>query len=144
MRVVVALGGNALLRRGQELSAEIQRENVRTACAALARVAAAHELVISHGNGPQVGLLALKGAAYGKVETYPLDVLDAQTAGMIGYMIEQELGNELPAKRHLATLLTMIEVDPADPAFKRPTKPIGPVYSAEEAARLESERGWAF
>ena len=144
MRVVVALGGNALLRRGQELSAENQRENVRTACAALAPVAAAHELVISHGNGPQVGLLALQGAAYGKVETYPLDVLDAQTEGMIGYMIEQELGNELPAKRHLATLLTMIEVDPADPAFKRPTKPIGPVYSADEAAKLESERGWAF
>ena len=144
MRVVVALGGNALLRRGQELSAENQRENVRTACAALAPVAAEHELVISHGNGPQVGLLALQGAAYQKVETYPLDVLDAQTEGMIGYMIEQELGNELPAKRHLATLLTMIEVDPADPAFQRPTKPIGPVYTADEAARLERERGWSF
>ncbi|HET7429151.1 MAG TPA: carbamate kinase [Gaiellales bacterium] len=144
MRVVVALGGNALLRRGQELSAENQRENVRTACVALAPVASAHELVISHGNGPQVGLLALQGAAYQKVETYPLDVLDAQTEGMIGYMIEQELGNELPAKRHLATLLTMIEVDPEDPAFGRPTKPIGPIYSAEEAARLESERGWSF
>jgi len=144
MRVVVALGGNALLRRGQELSAENQRENVRTACAALAPVAAEHELVISHGNGPQVGLLALQGAAYRQVETYPLDVLDAQTEGMIGYMIEQELGNELPAQRHLATLLTMIEVDPEDPAFRQPTKPIGPVYTAEEAARLESERGWAF
>src|SRR3954454_6176769 len=144
MRVVVALGGNALLRRGQELSAENQRENVRVACAALAPVAAEHELVISHGNGPQVGLLALQGAAYRQVETYPLDVLDAQTEGMIGYMVEQELGNELPAQRHLATLLTMIEVDPEDPAFQRPTKPIGPVYSADEAARLESERGWAF
>jgi carbamate kinase len=144
MRVVVALGGNALLRSGQEVSAENQRENVRIACRALAPVAAEHELVISHGNGPQVGLLALQGAAYRQVETYPLDVLDAQTEGMIGYMIEQELGNELPARRHLATLLTMIEVDPGDPAFSRPTKPIGPVYSAEEAATLESERGWAF
>jgi len=144
MRVVVALGGNALLRRGQELSAQNQRENVRTACAALAPVASEHELVISHGNGPQVGLLALQGAAYRQVETYPLDVLDAQTEGMIGYMIEQELGNELPARRHLATLLTMIEVDPEDPAFGRPTKPIGPIYSAEEAAKLESERGWSF
>ena len=117
---------------------------MRTACAALAPVAAEHELVISHGNGPQVGLLALQGAAYQKVETYPLDVLDAQTEGMIGYMIEQELGNELSAKRHLATLLTMIEVDPKDPAFQKPTKPIGPIYSAEEASKLEAEKGWAF
>ncbi len=144
MRVVVALGGNALLRRGQELSAENQRENVRVACAALAPIAAAHELVISHGNGPQVGLPALQGAAYGEVESYPLDVLDAQTEGMIGYMIEQELGNQLPSQRHLATLLSMIEVDPRDPAFQRPTKPIGPVYPAGEAEALEAERGWTF
>jgi carbamate kinase len=116
----------------------------RAACKALAPVALEHELVVSHGNGPQVGLLALQGSAYTAVDTYPLDVLGAQTEGMIGYMLEQELGNELPFERHLATLLTMIEVDPADPAFDHPTKPIGPIYDAAEAARLEQERGWAF
>lgn len=142
MRVVAALGGNALLRRGEALSAENQRANARAACKALAPVALEHELVVSHGNGPQVGLLALQGSAYTAVDTYPLDVLGAQTEGMIGYMLEQELGNELPFERHLATLLTMIEVDPADPAFGRPTKPIGPVYNADEAARLEREKGW--
>jgi carbamate kinase len=144
MRVVVALGGNALLRRGQDLTAENQRENARAACKALAPVAREHELVISHGNGPQVGLLALQGSAYTEVETYPLDVLGAQTEGMIGYIIQQELGNELPFERHLATLLTMIEVDAADPAFEDPTKPIGPLYDAEEARRLEAEKGWSF
>jgi carbamate kinase len=136
MRVVAALGGNALLRRGQDLTAENQRENARAACKALAAVALEHELVISHGNGPQVGLLALQGSAYTEVETYPLDVLGAQTEGMIGYIIQQELGNELPFDRHLATLLTMIEVDAGDPAFANPTKPIGPLYDADEAARL--------
>ena len=144
MRVVVALGGNALLRRGQALSAENQRVNAQAACKALAPVALEHELVVSHGNGPQVGLLALQGSAYTAVDTYPLDVLGAQTEGMIGYMLEQELGNELPFERQLATLLTMIEVDPADPAFDHPSKPIGPLYDAGEAARLEREKGWAF
>jgi carbamate kinase len=144
MRVVAALGGNALLRRGQALTAENQRENARAACKALAPVALEHELVISHGNGPQVGLLALQGSAYTEVETYPLDVLGAQTEGMIGYILQQELGNELPPERHLATLLTMIEVDAADPAFADPTKPIGPLYDAHEAAQLEAERGWSF
>src|ERR1044072_6271771 len=122
MRVVVALGGNALLRRGQPLTAEIQHANARAACRALAPVALEHELVVSHGNGPQVGLLALQGAAYPDVETYPLDVLGAQTAGMIGGMLEQELGNELPLERPLATLLTMIEVGGNDPAFADPTR----------------------
>jgi carbamate kinase len=144
VRVVAALGGNALLRRGEPLTAENQRANARAACKALAPVALEHDLVISHGNGPQVGLLALQGSAYTAVETYPLDVLGAQTEGMIGYIIQQELGNELPFERHLATLLTMIEVDAADPAFGNPTKPIGPVYSAEEAARLEAAKGWTF
>jgi carbamate kinase len=144
VRVVAALGGNALLRRGQELSAENQRENARAACKALAPVALEHELVISHGNGPQVGLLALQGSAYTAVDTYPLDVLGAQTEGMIGYMLQQELGNELPFEKHLATLLTMIEVDGADPAFDDPTKPIGPLYDSQEAARLAEEKGWAF
>jgi carbamate kinase len=144
MRVVAALGGNALLRRGQALSAENQRVNARAACKALGAVAREHELVISHGNGPQVGLLALQGSAYREVETYPLDVLGAQTEGMIGYILQQELGNELPLERHLATLLTMIEVEHDDPRFAEPTKPIGPLYDADEAGRLETEKGWSF
>jgi carbamate kinase len=142
MLVVTALGGNALLRRGEPLSAENQRANVRIAARALAPIAAEHQLVIGHGNGPQVGLLALQGAAYEKVEAYPLDVLGAQTEGMIGYMVEQELGNLLPFERPFATMLTMVEVDPDDPAFQNPTKFIGPVYGKEEAGRLAEEKGW--
>jgi carbamate kinase len=142
MRILVALGGNALLRRGEPLTSAAQRANVRLAAAALAPLAAEHELVISHGNGPQVGLLALQAAAYTEVDPYPLDVLGAQTEGMIGYMIEQELGNLLPVEVPLATVLTQVEVAPDDPAFDNPTKPIGPLYSAEEAERVASERGW--
>jgi carbamate kinase len=144
MRVVVALGGNALLRRGEPLTAENQRANAQTACRALAPLALEHELVISHGNGPQVGLLALQGSAYTAVDPYPLDLLGAQTEGMIGYIIEQELGNLLPQDRPLATLLTMIEVDGSDPAFADPTKPIGPIYEKDEADRLAAEKGWTF
>jgi carbamate kinase len=144
MRVVVALGGNALLRRGEDTTSENQRENVRVACEALAPIAAEHELVISHGNGPQVGLLALQGAAYTRVPTYPLDVLDAETQGMIGYLVEQELGNRLPFDKPIATLLTMIEVDPDDPAFGAPSKPIGPIYDRDAADELARERGWTF
>src|SRR5512139_1527124 len=144
MLVVTALGGNALLRRGEAMTAENQRRNVRIAAEALAPVANQHQLVIGHGNGPQVGLLALQGAAYDKVETYPFDVLGAQTEGMIGYMIEQELGNLLPFERPFATMLTMVEVDPADPAFAHPTKFIGPVYTKSDADRLAKEKGWAF
>jgi carbamate kinase len=144
MRVVAALGGNALLRRGEPLTAENQRANARRACEALAPVALEHELVISHGNGPQVGLLALQGSAYTEVEPYPLDLLGAQTEGMIGYLIQQELGNLLPFEKHLASLLTLIEVDPNDPAFDDPTKPIGPIYPEEEANRLAGEKGWTF
>ena len=144
MLVVVALGGNALLQRGQPMTAELQRENIRIACLQLAPVAQQHQLVLSHGNGPQVGLLALQAQAYSAVEPYPLDVLDAQTDGMIGYMMEQELGNLLPFERPLATLLTMIEVDPDDPAFVDPTKFVGPVYERGEADRLEREKGWRF
>jgi carbamate kinase len=144
MRVVVALGGNALLRRGQPLTAENQRANARVACKALAPVALEHELVISHGNGPQVGLLALQGSAYTEVDPYPLDLLGAQTEGMIGYLIQQELGNELPLEKRLASLLTLIEVDRRDPAFADPTKPIGPIYDEEQSARLAEEKGWLF
>jgi carbamate kinase len=142
--VVTALGGNALLRRGEAMTAENQRRNVRVAAAALAPVAVQHQLVIGHGNGPQVGLLALQAAAYAKVDTYPLDVLGAETEGMIGYMIEQELGNLLPFERPFCTMLTMVEVDPGDPAFSNPTKFIGPVYGKDDADRLAGEKGWAF
>jgi carbamate kinase len=143
MRIVVALGGNALLRRGEPMTAERQRANVRRAAEALAPVARDHELVISHGNGPQVGLLALQAEAGLDAAHFPLDVLGAQTEGMIGYMIEQELGNLMPFEVPFATLLTMVEVDPADPAFAKPDKPIGPVYLEEEARRVAKERGWS-
>ena len=143
MRVVVALGGNALLRRGQPLTAENQRRNVAIAAKALAPLAHDYQLVVSHGNGPQVGLLSLQSAAYEEVEEYPLDILGAQTEGMIGYIIEQELGNLLPMEEPLATILTMVEVDPEDPAFDNPTKPIGPVYSEQEAKALAEQRGWS-
>lgn len=142
MRIVVALGGNALLKRGEPMTAQVQRGNVKTAAQALAPVAKEHQLVLSHGNGPQVGLLALQGAAYQEVETYPLDVLGAQTEGMIGYMIEQELGNLLPFEVPFATVLTMVEVDPNDPAFQDPTKFVGPVYEESEAKRLAAEKDW--
>jgi carbamate kinase len=144
MRVVVALGGNALLRRGQAMTADNQRLNVKTACVELAPVAHEHELVIAHGNGPQVGLLALQGAAYKEVPTYPLDVLGAETQGMIGYLVEQELGNLVPFDKPLATMLTMIEVDPADSAFQDPTKPIGPIYDEESADAMAREKDWTF
>jgi len=144
MRVVVALGGNALLKRGEPMTAEAQRGNVRTAAPALASVAGRHQLVLSHGNGPQVGLLALQAAAYTEVEAYPLDVLGAQTEGMIGYVLEQELGNLMPVEVPFATILTMVEVDPADPAFKDPTKFVGPVYDKAQADRLAADKGWVF
>lgn len=144
MRVVVALGGNALLRRGQPMTVENQRENVRLACDRLAPIAEQHELIISHGNGPQIGLLALEEAAYEEVPDSPLDVLGAETQGMIGYLIEEELGNRLPFDKPLATLLTMIEVDPGDPAFTDPSKPIGPLYGKSEAEKLAAEQGWTF
>ena len=143
MRIVVALGGNALLRRGQPMTDENQRANIRTAAEALATIHADNELVITHGNGPQVGLLALQAAAFKEVEGFPLDVLGSQTEGMIGYVIEQELGNLVPYEVPFATILTMIEVDPADPAFDDPRKFIGPVYEKEEAERLAAEKSWA-
>jgi carbamate kinase len=144
MRIVIALGGNALLRRGEPMTADVQRRNVRMAAEAIAPLAAGNELVISHGNGPQVGLLALQGAAYRPDEAFPLDVLGAETEGMIGYMIEQELGNLLPFEVPFATLLTMVEVDPKDRAFANPTKFVGPVYEKQEADRIAGEKGWVF
>jgi carbamate kinase len=126
------------------MNAQVQRANVRIAAQALAPIAKSHQLVISHGNGPQVGLLALQGAAYEAVEAYPLDVLGAETEGMIGYMIEQELGNLLPFDVPFATLLTMVEVSGDDPGFKNPTKFVGPIYEKPEADRIAAEKGWIF
>ena len=143
MRVVVALGGNALLQRGQDLNAENQRENIRVAATQLAEVHKHHQLIIAHGNGPQVGLLALMDAAYTAVDPYPLDVLGAETVGMIGYIIEQELGNIIPFKDHIVTVLTQVLVDPGDPAFQNPTKHVGPIYDQVESKRLRKEKGWS-
>ena len=142
MRIVVALGGNALLRRGEPMTADNQRANIRTATEQIAKIHPGNELVIAHGNGPQVGLLSLQGLSYESDAAYPLDVLGAETEGMIGYMIEQELGNLLAFEVPFATLLTQVEVDANDPAFKDPTKFIGPVYGKEEAERLAKEKGW--
>ena len=144
MRIVIALGGNALLRRGEPMTAEVQRRNVRVAAEAIGPLTADHQIVIAHGNGPQVGLLALESEAYADVEPYPLDVLGAETEGMIGYMIEQELTNVVSGDVRLATLLTMVEVDPADPAFADPTKFVGPVYSKDQAEKLADEKGWTY
>ncbi len=141
MLVIVALGGNALLRRGEAPEADAQRANVQRAVAAIAEVASDHRVVVTHGNGPQIGLLALQSEEYRDLRAYPLDVLGAETEGMIGYMIEQELGNALPG-RDVASLLTQVVVDAMDPAFRSPTKPIGPVYSEKEARKLAADRGW--
>ena len=144
MLVVAALGGNALLKRGEPLTAGVQRKNVQIAARSLAAVVrAGHDLVVTHGNGPQVGLLALQGASYKPDEAYPLDVLGAETEGMIGYMIEQELENALEHDRPVATLLTQVVVDPRDPAFEKPTKFVGPVYDREEAERRAAGAGWS-
>lgn len=142
MRIVVALGGNALLRRGEPMTADNQRANIRIAAEQIAKIHPGNELVIAHGNGPQVGLLSLQAAAYTQVSPYPLDVLGAETEGMIGYIIEQELGNLLDFEVPLATLLTQVEVDAKDPAFQHPSKPIGPVYEKAEAEALAAEKGW--
>jgi carbamate kinase len=144
MRILVALGGNALLRRGEPMTAEAQRRNVRRAVAALLPLfEAGYQLVITHGNGPQVGLLALQAAAGPKGSAFALDVLDAESEGMIGYLIEQELGNALPNGRLVATLLTQILVDRRDSAFRHPSKPIGPVYDKAQAEALAGLRGWS-
>jgi carbamate kinase len=142
MRVVAALGGNALLRRGEPLDAATQRRNVGVATDALAAVARDHDLIVTHGNGPQVGLLALQAEAYPEGGAHPLDVLGAESEGMIGYLLQQGLRNALPT-RDVATLLTQVVVDAGDPAFDSPTKPIGPVYEPAEAAAIAAARGWA-
>lgn len=142
MRLVIALGGNALLKRGEPMLCENQRANVRLACQQIAKAYKGNELIITHGNGPQVGLIALQNDAYKKVPMYPLDVIGAESVGMIGYMIQQELVNFIPKSATVATVLTQTEVDPEDPAFQHPTKPVGPVYDKEEAEKLAKEQGW--
>jgi carbamate kinase len=144
MRIVIALGGNALLRRGEPMTTEVQRRNIKVAADAIAPLAADHSIVVVHGNGPQVGLLALQADSYQGAEPYPLDVLDAGTQGMIGYLIQQELRSLLPPDKQVATLLTMIVVDPDDPAFTNPAKFVGPVYTKDAADVLASKKGWAF
>jgi carbamate kinase len=142
VKIVIALGGNALLARGEPLEAQIQRSNVAHAAETVAALARAHTVVVTHGNGPQVGLLALQSEAYQAVRPYPLDILSAESEGMIGYLIELELESRLP-QRQIVTLLTQIEVNPNDPAFKHPSVPIGPAYSEQDAKRLAQERGWS-
>jgi carbamate kinase len=143
MRIVVALGGNALLKRGEPMTAKAKHTNVRIAAAALADLARDHQIIVAHGNGPQVGLMALQAASFAPGNPWPLDILGAETEGMIGYLIEQELMNALPPGTDCATLLTRVEVDPQDPAFDQPTKPIGPVYSAEDAKLVRAEHHWS-
>src|SRR5690349_10027858 len=138
MRIVIALGGNALLRRGEPMNTDVQRKNVRIAAGAIAPLAAEHSIVVVHGNGPQVGLLSLQAESYAGAAPYPLDVLDAGTQGMIGYLIQQELRSLLPAESQVATLLTMVAVDPGDPAFA------SPVYGKDAADELAARKGWAF
>src|SRR4051794_24606568 len=142
MLVVVALGGNALLRRGQSADVAAQRANVAVAVGAIAELAREHDVVVTHGNGPQVGLLALQAQAYSAVAPYPLDVLGAESEGMIGYLLDQELVNRLGGKRPVATLLTQLIVDAEDPAFRRPEKFIGPVYDDAGARQQARERGF--
>jgi carbamate kinase len=142
MLTVVALGGNALLRRGEPLDAALQRANVKIAAEAIAEIALDHRLVVTHGNGPQVGLLALQNEAYEPVAPYPLDVLDAETEGMVGYLLEQELGRHIDRGK-LAALLTQVIVDEHDPAFANPTKFVGPMYDERDARFIAHERGWA-
>ncbi|WP_313814704.1 carbamate kinase [Glutamicibacter sp.] len=142
MRIVIALGGNALARRGEPMTAEKLRANVRSTCQSLAKLAGEHELVITHGNGPQVGLLALQNLAYKDVPAYPLDVLGAESQGMIGYVVQQELSNALDSQREVITLLTTTIVNENDPAFEHPTKFVGPTYAAEEADAVAAEHDW--
>lgn len=142
MKILVALGGNALLKRGEPLTATNQRANINIAAERISRITDDNQVVVAHGNGPQVGLLALQSAAYTEVEAYPLDVLGAESEAMIGYMLEQELGNVLPPEQRIVTILTMTEVDPKDPAFDNPTKFIGPVYGQEMAEQLAEQKGW--
>jgi carbamate kinase len=143
MRVVAALGGNALLERGEKPDEDIQEHHVQQAVTALAPLARSEDLVVTHGNGPQVGMLALESASDPALtRPYSLDVLGAQTQGMIGYWLVRELRGAVPGK-HAASLVSQTRVDPDDPAFAHPTKFVGPVYEEKQARDLAAERGWA-
>jgi carbamate kinase len=142
MKVVISLGDSALLQRGERLEARVQRSNIARAAEVIARIAARHVVVITHGNMPQLGLLSLQAAASAELPPYPLDMLGAESDGMIGYLIEQELRNRLPAKRDVVSLLTQVEVDPGDPAFSNPSTLLGPACTAAEAQRLAQRHGW--
>jgi carbamate kinase len=141
MKVVVALGSTALARRGEALDAEVQRQNVARAAAAISAIAKMHTVVLTHGSSPQIALLAMQSDAYAALKPYPLDMLSAETEGMIGYLFEQELRNLLPGK-HVITVLTQVEVNRKDPAFRRPSKPIGPPLDEMEADRLANAHDW--
>ena len=142
MRIVIGLGGNALLRRGEPLTQEAQQRNVMRAASALAAVAREHEIVVTHGNGPQVGLLAIQDQATPGLGGFSLDVLGAETEGMIGYLLAQELRNALPGAR-VASILTQVEVDPDDPAFRSPSKPVGPMYTRAQADAVVKAKSWS-
>lgn len=141
--LVVALGGNALLKRGEPLEADIQRKNIELAARTIAQLTQQWRVILVHGNGPQVGLLALQNSAYDRVTPYPLDILGAESQGMIGYMLQQALKNQLP-QREISVLLTQVEVDAHDLAFSNPTKYIGPIYDDAQAKTLHAEKGWIF
>jgi carbamate kinase len=138
--VVIAIGGNALLKPGETPTPETQRRHLRAAGRAIARIARGHDVVVTHGSGPQVGLLAQRSAT--QRPAYPLDIERAESEGMIGYMLDQAIANAMPG-RDVATLITQVEVDPSDAAFAKPSQPVGPTYSKKEARRLAIERGWA-
>ncbi|HET9968191.1 MAG TPA: carbamate kinase [Streptosporangiaceae bacterium] len=144
MRIVIALGGQALLWRSAPMTAEVQGQNARIAARAIAPLAAEHSIVVVHGNGPHVSPLALQAGSHPGAEPYPLDVLDAGHQGMIGYLIQRELRNLLPPLTPVATVLTMITVDPDDPAFARPSTFVGPVYHQDASDTLAAKRGWTF
>lgn len=143
MRIVMALGGNALLPREAAPEHDVQRRHIAESAAAIADIARRHEVIITHGNGPQIGLLALQALAHTNVAPYPLDVLGAQTQGMLGYLIAQALTNHLGESR-VAAVLTQARVNPLDPAFKKPSKPIGPIYSDTQVRELAARRAWTF
>ncbi|HVY53892.1 MAG TPA: carbamate kinase [Gammaproteobacteria bacterium] len=144
MRIVLALGGNAILHKNEPLTAEKQLDNIKIAAAQIAQLAYYHQLIITHGNGPQIGLLELQNHAYHATEAYPLDILGAETQGMLGYLLEQEVANGLCNTHKVSTLITRVVVDPFDPAFQHPTKPIGPLYSKLESEQISRDKKWIF
>lgn len=143
MRIVVAIGGNALLQRGQSPTISTQRLNIKLACESIVKIAQNNEIIITHGNGPQIGLLALLADAYKSVKAYPFDVLGAESQGMIGYLLAQELKNQLP-KKQIVVLLTQVAVASDDIAFLKPTKFVGATYSEEETKRISQTNNWIF